>query len=59
MQWGNGCEKEAVYELRQYRDQKKRDPNDTYHIGFDCDDHVPTTKANQYHITKIDQGKTA
>ena len=53
MQWGKGCEKEATHELRQFRDQQRKDPNDTYHIGFDCEDHVPTTKAGQYLIIEL------
>lgn len=53
MQWGKGCDKEAVYELRQFRDWQKKDPNDTYHIGFNCETHVPKERAHQYIIEEL------
>jgi coenzyme F420-reducing hydrogenase beta subunit len=53
MQWGAGCEDEAVHELRQYKDIKNPDPNKTYHIGFNCEKHVPKKNAHQFIIEEI------
>lgn len=53
MQWGNKCDNEAVSELRQYTDFKKKDPSETYHLAFNCDTHVPKKNAEQYIIKEI------
>ena len=53
MQWGNGCEADAVHEVRQFKDWKKKDPNDTVHLGFNCESHVPKQTAQNYIITEI------
>jgi hypothetical protein len=53
MQWGNKCDAEAVSELRQYKDYQKPDPNETYHLAFNCETHVPEKNAQQYIIKEI------
>ena len=53
MQWGTGCVDSAVYELRQYTDFQKKNPDETYHIGFNCGTHVPEKNAQQYIIKEI------
>lgn len=54
MQWGPKCENEAVYELRQYKDIKNPNPDETYNIGFNCDLHVPKNTAQNFIITDIE-----
>ncbi len=53
MQWGKGCEADAVYEVRQYKDYKEKNPDETYHIGFNCRTHVPKKNAHQYIIEEL------
>ena len=53
MQWGNSCQVESVYELRQYIDFQLKNPNETYHIGFNCETHVPKKNAHQYIIKEL------
>lgn len=47
----SGCQKEAVYEVR----QRRLPPNEaeTYHIGFNCNSHVPKKTAQNYVIEEI------
>ena len=49
-----GCGCDAVYEVRQFKDWGKKDPNETCHIGFNCDAHVPKQTAQNYIITEIE-----
>lgn len=53
MQWGPGCEQDATYEVRQYKDLKEKNPSNTYHIGFNCEQHVPKESAQNYMIKEI------
>ena len=53
MQWGPGCKADAVYELRQFKDWKEKNPDETSHMGFNCALHVPKQTAQNYIITEI------
>ena len=53
MQYRTGCDADATHEVRQYKDQKVKDPDATNHIGFNCDLHVPKKTAENYMITEI------
>lgn len=53
MQWGAKCSDEAICELRQYKDIKNPDPNETYHIAFNCETHVPKKNPHQFIIEEI------
>ena len=47
----SGCQKAAVYEVCQRRSPTSE--TETYHIGFNCDSHVPIKTAQNYVITEI------
>ena len=46
-----GCQKEAIYEVRQFKDWGKKDPNETCHIGYNCEKHVRNLE--QYIVEEI------
>lgn len=49
-----GCQKDAVYEVRQnHRGEKGKILETTYHIGFNCATHVPKATAQTYVIAEI------
>jgi len=57
MQWGNKCNADAVYELRQNhratKDGKVIKLETTYHLAFNCEAHIPKKDAQNYVIEEI------
>ena len=54
MQYRTGCNADATHEVRQnHRDSNGKILETTYHIGFNCDLHVPKRTAQNYIITEI------
>ena len=49
-----GCKADAVYELRQnHRDGNNKILKTTYHLGFNCEAHIPKKDVQNYVIKEI------